>query len=251
VLFPVMGLNVPIRRIVSGTPPGDPVWIMTVNAGSRAANVIRLREVAEAIKPDVLVVEECDEGAFASAWTSGSVFTERSLCLATKFRIRESELLGGAELGGHGAAARFDLELPRGVVHLFLVHLATPREGLEEIRHRAWRAGPRIEELSELREREAEAVRAWIGRTTLPGPSIVAGDFNTPEESQIFANAWAGLANAFSYAGWGFGYTKRTRLIGARIDHVLMTDELRAATCRIGPDIGSDHLPLIADLRWR
>ena len=38
------------------------------------------------------------------------------------------------------------------------------------------------------------------------------------------------------------------RVFGVRIDHVLTGDGWRCRRCWVGPDVGSDHLPLLADL---
>ena len=47
-------------------------------------------------------------------------------------------------------------------------------------------------------------------------------------------------------------YAQRTRIkglpIGIRIDHLLTGPGLVPKVCEVGPDIGSDHLPVIADL---
>ena len=50
--------------------------------------------------------------------------------------------------------------------------------------------------------------------------------------------------------GLGFGATKRTRWFGVRIDHVLAGPGWTTERAWIGPDLGSDHLPMVADLRW-
>ena len=51
-------------------------------------------------------------------------------------------------------------------------------------------------------------------------------------------------------AGLEFGYTEWPRMhemrFGIRIDHVLCTSDWRLRQCWLGPDIGCDHLPLIA-----
>jgi vancomycin resistance protein VanJ len=89
----------------------------------------------------------------------------------------------------------------------------------------------------------AEAARA-------AGPVLLVGDFNTPPESAIFRRVWAGYADAFSDAGWGWGYTFWTRLAAVRIDHVLVGRGGRATSCRVGPDVGSPHRPVVADVAW-
>jgi endonuclease/exonuclease/phosphatase (EEP) superfamily protein YafD len=81
---------------------------------------------------------------------------------------------------------------------------------------------------------------------------ILAGDFNMPTESAIYRTFWAAYANAFSDAGWGFGYTEwpgmRRLPFGIRIDHILAGPGWHPLRCWVGPNIGSDHLPLIAEL---
>jgi endonuclease/exonuclease/phosphatase (EEP) superfamily protein YafD len=82
-------------------------------------------------------------------------------------------------------------------------------------------------------------------------PVIVAGDFNTTPWSPYFRDlvAAAGLRNA----ALGHGYTGTwpawfwPALIP--IDHVLLKGPLAATAVRRGPAVGSDHFPIIADLR--
>ena len=81
-------------------------------------------------------------------------------------------------------------------------------------------------------------------------PAIVAGDFNTPAESAIFRQYWSDLDDAFAEAGLGYGGTRVLRWFRVRIDHVLTTGALRAVRAEVGADLGSDHLPLIADFIW-
>ena len=81
---------------------------------------------------------------------------------------------------------------------------------------------------------------------------IVAGDFNMPSDSRIYRACWAKYRNAFSDQGFGYGYTKWTPLRGSRyglrIDHVLTSDHWHVQRAWIGPDVGSDHLPILADV---
>ena len=41
---------------------------------------------------------------------------------------------------------------------------------------------------------------------------ILAGDFNLPVDSAIYREYWSGYRDAFSDAGWGFGYTEWPRV---------------------------------------
>jgi endonuclease/exonuclease/phosphatase (EEP) superfamily protein YafD len=78
----------------------------------------------------------------------------------------------------------------------------------------------------------------------------VAGDFNLPPESHVLRRDWGDLRNAFSDAGWGFGYTMFSGPFAVRIDHILHTADLRAVRARVERGFPSEHQPLIADLAW-
>jgi endonuclease/exonuclease/phosphatase family metal-dependent hydrolase len=78
-------------------------------------------------------------------------------------------------------------------------------------------------------------------------PFLVGGDFNVPSDHAGMAALGASLRFAHEDAGWGYGYTRPTRSPWFRIDHILGTPEWVFTRCWVGPDFGSDHLPLIAD----
>lgn len=73
-----------------------------------------------------------------------------------------------------------------------------------------------------------------------------------PVDSTIYREFWQAYGNAFDRTGFGLGYTKQTvirgRSYGLRIDHILTGSGWQATRCWVGPDLGSDHLPMIADL---
>ena len=94
----------------------------------------------------------------------------------------------------------------------------------------------------------ADATRAASERTT---PLVLMGDLNTTMWSPWFRRLVAdtGLENARH--GWGILPSWPAMLpafMRIPIDHCLVSDELKVAGCRLGPKIGSDHLPVIVDL---
>jgi len=69
-----------------------------------------------------------------------------------------------------------------------------------------------------------------------------------PVESTIYRANWGSCRNAFSSVGHGFGWTRVLPHFSLRIDHVLSCGGWRPLHAMVGPDLGSDHLPLIVDL---
>lgn len=96
----------------------------------------------------------------------------------------------------------------------------------------------------------AEATR-WLNRQS-PRAKIVLGDLN--------ATAWsAGLFTMMQQTGLedtgvGFGWQPTwmydSLLFQIPIDHILISKQWKVADRRIGPDLGSDHRAVIADLRY-
>jgi endonuclease/exonuclease/phosphatase (EEP) superfamily protein YafD len=80
---------------------------------------------------------------------------------------------------------------------------------------------------------------------------IVAGDFNTSPWSPHFREllAEAGLRNAAEGHGWIATWPSWFWPARVPIDHVLVGGRLGAASLERGPHIGSDHYPVVADLR--
>src|SRR5262249_11394378 len=143
------------------------------------------------------------------------VRTDHNLLLASRYPIHDARTLPGETLGVSGAIAWYALETPGGRLNVFNVHLASPREGLEAVTA-SLRTGPaRLDTNTALRWHESEVASSWAGR--VPGPVLLAGDFNLPVDSPIYRRFWSGYANAFATAGLGWGYTKFTHWFGARI----------------------------------
>ncbi len=69
-----------------------------------------------------------------------------------------------------------------------------------------------------------------------------------PVESPTYRAGWGGFRNAFSQAGAGFGWTRDNGWIQVRIDHVLSRGAWKPVRAWVGPGVGSDHRPVIAEL---
>ncbi len=101
-----------------------------------------------------------------------------------------------------------------------------------------------------------QASLAAVNAHSSDGPRLVIGDLNTTPFSRNFPGLARGglLPGELSSASRGFGVLRTWRsqsVVRIPIDHVLTSRHWRVHDIRVGADIGSDHLPLIADLSLR
>lgn len=81
-------------------------------------------------------------------------------------------------------------------------------------------------------------------------PTVVAGDFNATPWERTFARMVAEAQLTDPRVGRGLFNTYQIPVLGAvwPLDHILIQQPLRVSSFTRGPDIGSDHLPIIAEL---
>jgi endonuclease/exonuclease/phosphatase (EEP) superfamily protein YafD len=247
---PVAGFSVPWGRLGSDPPAGPRLRVLSCNMHYAKVDPGPLDRLVEETRPDVVAIQEWRDSARSAVLLGAGWHTHRvsGLFLASRFPVRRADRLGDGSTGERGSVVRYELDTPDGAVTVFNLHFATPRKGLGTLVGFDRRGLDEVRANSEVRWRQSEFVAAEAGRAT--GPVVLVGDFNTPPESAIFRRVWSGYANAFSDAGWGWGYTFRARRTAVRIDHVLVGGGGWATACRVGPDVGSPHRPVLADVAW-
>lgn len=105
--------------------------------------------------------------------------------------------------------------------------------------------------------RNAYRERAWeMGeiRKMIEGeeiPVIVFGDLNSTPHNWVYGQMTDILRDTFDEAGDGWGMTYHTRAPFARIDYVFVSDHWEIVDADVVDAYLSDHLPVVARLRWR
>jgi vancomycin resistance protein VanJ len=202
---------------------------------------------------DVAAFQECDGALRLSvqALKDWRTDTRAGTCFVSRFPILDVTEMERASLrgaGGSGVVVTYRLDLDGRQVRVTNVHLETPRAGLESLlKGRVTEGAFQLYEKSSLREIELRRAHRWVAQFT--GPQLVVGDFNTPPESPIFREAWSDWDNAFALGGRGFGGSRHNGWIRARIDHILLSPGWTVVRSWLGPDIGSDHVPVLAEIR--
>jgi vancomycin resistance protein VanJ len=250
VVGPVAGFNIPWQRLTSSAPPGKPIRIVTINMHYNRASPPALEEFIARENPDVLAIQEWGGGKRSSlnANPEWHVHSTAGLFLASRYPIRQVIELGHSSTGEHATVSRYDLETPQGLIHVFSLHTASLRDGISDTIHDKSKGETEVQANSELRRRQLDYIA--LQAAACRGPVLIAGDFNTPPESTIFEDVWTGYTDAFGAAGWGWGYTFFGARTMVRIDHVLAGLGWTCTNCRVGPNVGSPHRPVIADLIW-
>jgi endonuclease/exonuclease/phosphatase (EEP) superfamily protein YafD len=248
-LGPLMGFSLPRPALLANNRAAMNLRLLTCNVHHQYLDAPAFLALVEDVQPDIVVLQECSSRNQKAIFGPGNwhVDTADGFVLASRFPIQHREQLVHESLNTRIAGAyRFDVLTPGGTVHIFNVHLQSPRHGLEAVIDGYWQGADQLQANSDLRWRQSSALREWADQVS--GPVLLAGDFNTPVESSIYRRYWSMYRNAFSTSGIGIGNTHVTRRTGVRIDHILADPGWAFRRCWLGPDVGSAHLPVIADL---
>ena len=250
----IVGFNVPVAFFASSDLPA--IRFMTLNLEGGETDWQKLQRLLDLYQPDVLLFQECpaNVGAYLPAdWNTNQ---DGELAIATRLPLDScaivNRVLGHRYPRAVGMVNR--IQLPSGPVSVATVHLLSPSDGLNRILSRKTILDLSYRKLidQEIGWRRDEAEHVFDSLKDISESLVIAGDFNLPVESSIYRITWGNFYNAFTYAGLGCGATAFQERGGlwnsARIDHILYAEGWKSRSAWVGPDIGSDHRPLFADL---
>ena len=140
-----------------------------------------------------------------------------------------------AEIGGRLPSAVADVQVGGKTIVIVGTHPSTPR-------HPRW---------ARQRNRQLTALPDFLAKRNNEGASVVLlGDMNTTPWSPYFQRLLKEAHLTDSARGYGIQPTWPTMVWYLRIpiDHCLLSPDLRAVRRQVGPDVGSDHFPLLVDV---
>ncbi len=248
-LGPYMGHSVVFGSAPAPAANATELRVVTFNIQGKHLSEPWLGAFIDAVNPDVLAMQECRAGDNKDPYPGYQFAADRGLCLLSRLPILKMDPHDRKEAyrrGGAGSVTRFELDLNGRTINLVIVHLETVREGLIALRYKRLAGADDMQKVTEQRRWESTVARDWAARAT--GPLLVLGDFNLTVESDIYRTSWGDLTNAFSACGSGYGYSKHTRLIDVRIDHILMNDAWTCSLAEVNARGRSDHTAVVAVL---
>ena len=243
---------------------GAVLRVLTYNVYGANRDAGPLAELIRSVDPDVVVLQELREGYAADLirrvgkdypFRITAALTTPNDGSGTFSRVPIADA-SAFQLGDNGNAFQHvRLRLDEREISLVNVHLASP-----EVPTSAWqRRLPRLRGFpTERRDRELGWLISQADRLSVP--FVLAGDFNMSAGSRPYRQLPADWHDAFEEQGWGFGHTfpsSRTpwrmrfplRFPLIRIDYILSSPELVPTRAWVSELDGSDHLPVVAELR--
>ncbi len=101
---------------------------------------------------------------------------------------------------------------------------------------------------SQSRNDELAVIQGYIQQESKP--HIFLGDLNASPWSKPMQELFR--KTTLKHAARGFGmyptWRYKTMLLGAPLDHILVSDIWQVVSYRLEPDVGSDHFPVVAEL---
>ena len=252
---PIMGICLPLTK--DKGMPGPVFRVLTCNLQTGDYNAAALSTLIRECGADIVALQECTPELKIDLPKEWQTVQDGELAILSRYPLQKS----GVKQAFHPphqwprtTLLQCIVSVPWRKLDFNTVHLPSPRYGLQTILARTTlfslsRKDLLIEETA-YRRRVSQEMQQAVSLSSLP--VIVAGDFNMPADSTIYREVWGRYLNAFSEKGTGYGRTvfesMRGIKVGVRIDHILAGNGLGIRVCETGPDVGSDHLPLIADI---
>lgn len=263
ILVCLCGVRFSLTPFSGTTDSSQNIRLITCNVQDFEPNFGQvLREIAS-FKPDVLVLQEARHPPdMLKEYLNGWHWRQESgLMIGSKWPLGEAMLCHTSPYSRNTALV-VQLDAPGGAITLGNVHLMTARRGLTDLSISSILdgSGPAsVEHHAFLRDEEARQTQRFLSEVSQGSRLIVAGDFNMPTTSSIFADSFGSYSDAFDETGIGFGYTAPCRRVGLwlpevpwlRIDHILTSGHWETLRCEAGKLNGSDHRLVAAVLQLR
>lgn len=238
--LPLIGLYTPVDRSSAG-PERLKVLAINVLTGNRQHD--QVLQVVDAIDPDIVLLLEVNQRwVDAMAPIASKLPTHRVLTREDNFGVAlysrlpadslEIRVVGDGFPGREGTPVAFATLDWNGDRLTFIGAHPLPPGSIDK-------AQERNDQLAQLARFSAKQ----------PGLVVLAGDLNVTPFSPTFIDLLSDGRLVDSAAGYGLQATWHNgRGIGLAIDHVLHSPELVTVNRSVGPQVGSDHLPILVEL---
>lgn len=240
---------------------GEPLRVVTFNVLPINPDFERIAAWLRTTDADVILLQELppEKSAIMADWLAADYPYVDAIPETTQITLSRTpfESMEPIDLGGWWVS-RLTLDHAGRTVALYNVHMAMPTRDTPHL------TLPINNGFVQLALQYDETRRNRLIRALLDivqaeeRPYIVAGDFNTSDNAVIYDEMAARMADSYREAAAGLGGTWPAG-VGEegfpawippllRIDYVWHSRHFHTQQAAIGPQLGSDHLPLVVDL---
>ncbi|HEY3328467.1 MAG TPA: endonuclease/exonuclease/phosphatase family protein [Capsulimonadaceae bacterium] len=240
----VLLLMRPTVSFAANPPNGTALRVMQYNVNKWNKGPEAVAASIRKVNPDVVCLEEADD-----YWYSPAGATLMPKLLPKYHWVHQGEMVVGSKyriVSAHAqpltvgdnyrSISAVDIATKRGIVTVFATHF----KDIKWKKPRTW-SGVAANRLAEV-----ATMRSMVIKTKYPW--IIAGDLNLQPSGFAYQRLAALGTDAFDAAGHGFGYTARTAIPCARIDHIFVSKRITPNRTWNPLLFSSDHLPLVSDV---
>jgi endonuclease/exonuclease/phosphatase (EEP) superfamily protein YafD len=212
--------------------------VMLMNVNRQTGDSVRVLEAVKRFDADLVLLEEVDEAWLERLAGLREEYPYRieqpqpdnfGIALFSRTPLQDAQVAYFGDSGAASTVAR--LVYGTRTISFIGTHPVPPGSA----------------EFSRMRDTQMEAIADAV--VEMSKPVIVLGDLNMTPWSPVFQHFLdrTGLSN--SGKGWGLQTTWPANLIPFRVplDHCLHSEGVQVVGREIGPNVGSDHYPLIVD----
>jgi vancomycin resistance protein VanJ len=244
----------PFTKAPQPSPPGFALKIMSFNLLWSNHDYPKIARMIQAVNPDVIGVQELQPRAMAALVTALAPTypyyarhpVDRFHTVGVLSRLPITNVMA---LPNPPMERGLQVTVQDGLqaVNVMVVHLAPnnmPLWPLDQF-------GAATHDRYTRRAAEVSQLQAIVQARTLP--TLVLCDCNMTDTSETYAQMRRVLGDSFIARGWGLGHTLSVTGVPfpvQRVDYIWYTADLPVVDAWIGPDGGSDHLPIIATFQY-
>jgi endonuclease/exonuclease/phosphatase family metal-dependent hydrolase len=254
-LWPLLGWNMVLSK--PGIVPGPSVRVLSFNTNDGRIDRDALARLIVDLSVDIVSLQELPRWFALPILQGWHVQREAGVAIYSRFPLEPGKSVWAAHpphLNKRLSGVSVVVDAPQGKFLFCAVHLPSARYGLQNIVSRDQGVDPAkaamLKGETSGREHASRLVESLIDAASLP--VIVAGDFNMPRQSRIFKAVWGRFHDAFDETASGYGWTFLDEYRGIpvplSIDHVVTGNGATPRDFEVGPDLYSDHRPIIVDV---
>ena len=240
-VMPALGLAPYYRTPVSESPlPQQPLRVLSFNVLSSNTHYAETLRWVQQTDPDIAYFPEVSPG-----WAAGL----EPLKTRMPFSIVQprTDNFGFAVFSKHPIIEQ--VLIPSALLEVAVMQLTLEIAGRQVVFVGVHPMAPLCPSYAQDRDTILQQLAARLGHESRP--LIVAGDFNaTPWSHAMTPLFELGLRDTMLGRGFSATWQRDIPIFAIPIDHILIGGQVRICDRWTGPDLGSDHRPVVADLLW-